>query len=380
MLPQQSLSVLSMTRNIFVRRAWSSVRVVGVLMLWAMTTAMAGSPCRVEQTSQTTSPMMVRILVGDCSDEDRRSLAISAQDVFVALQLGQGVELDGVTLTGDLMLDDLPLEPIPDEDQLPAFVRERFDRETLTEVRVVKGPLILRHVEVQGVLATNLLNRGYVIVQGPVSITGSTFQRSLDFSRTIFQDSVDFSENIIGYEGFFIQAVFLNHANFSHTAFGTHSRFHKAVFAGNALFQDAEFHGIAELLEVGFEKEADFSHAHFAQGTGFSGSQFREVPNFSDATFERETYFRFSQFEKGANFRGGVFLMAADFTEATFGGESDFSRVVFEEPPQFTDKGLANQFRFSNGLQDPKKQVGLFVLAGLFLVFLYFLWRKKKST
>ncbi|MFB3115328.1 MAG: hypothetical protein ACE1ZW_05050, partial [Nitrospirales bacterium] len=106
-----------------------------------MTTAMAGGPCRVEQTSQTTSLMLVRILVGDCSEKDRRSLAISAQDVFVALQLGQGVELDGVMLTGDLMLDDLPLEPIPDEDQLPAFVRERFDRESLIEVRVVKGPL-----------------------------------------------------------------------------------------------------------------------------------------------------------------------------------------------------------------------------------------------
>ena len=368
-----------MTRNILVSQAWASVRVVGVLMVWAMTTAMAGGPCRVEQTSQTTSPMMVRILIGDCSDEDRRLLAISAQDVFVALQLGQGVELDGVMLTGDLMLDDLPLEPIPDEDQLPAFVRERFDRESLIEVRVVKGPLILRDVEVEGVLATNLLNRGYVIVQGPVSITGSTFQRSLDFSRTIFQDSVDFSENTIGYEGFFIQAVFLKNANFTHTAFGTHSRFHKAVFAGDVLFQEAVFHGIAEFLEVGFEKEADFSNARFVQGTGFSGSHFREVPNFSEATFERETYFRFSKFAKGANFRGGVFRKAADFTEATFGGESDFSSVVFEEPPQFTDEGLANQFRSLNGLQDPKNQAGLFVIAGLFLVFFYFLLRKKRS-
>ena len=70
--------------------------------------------------------------------------------------------------------------------------------------------------------------------------------------------------------------------------------------------------------------------------------------------------------------------MAADFTEATFGGESDFSKVVFEEPPQFTDEGLANQFRSPNGLQDPKYQAALFVLAGLFLVFFYFLRRKKR--
>ncbi|MCH7614538.1 MAG: pentapeptide repeat-containing protein [Nitrospinae bacterium] len=324
--------------------------------------------------------MMVRILAGDCSQDERLALAVTAQEVLTALQARQGVELDGVTLTGDLMLDRLPLEPVPDEDTLPAFVKERFDRESLTEVRVVKGPLILRDVEVQGILATNLLNGGYVIVQGPVSITGSTFQRSVDFSRTIFQGHVDFSGTKIGYEGFFIQAVFLKNATFTQTAFGTHSRFHKAVFAGKALFQEAVFHGIAEFLEVGFEKEADFSNARFVQGTGFSGSQFREVPNFSEATFERETYFRFSQFEKGANFRGGVFRKAADFTEATFGGESDFSRVVFEEPPQFTDEGLANQFRSLNGLQNPKNQAGLFVIAGLFLVFFYFLLRKKKSN
>jgi len=273
-----------------------------------MTTAMAGGPCRLEQPSQTTSPMMVRILVGDCSDEDRRSLAISAQEVFVALQLGEGVELDGVTLTGDLMLDHLPLESISDKDQLSELVKERFDRESLTEIRVVKGPLILRNVEVQGIIATNLLNRGYVIVQGPVSITGSTVQRSVDFSRTIFKDPVDFSETQIGYEGFFIQAVFLNSANFSNTAFGTHSRFHKAVFAGKAMFADALFNGISEFLEVEFLKEADFANAQFVQGTGFSGSQFHEVPNFSETTFEGETYFRFSQFENRVNFRGSFDL------------------------------------------------------------------------
>lgn len=352
-------------------------RILGVLLLWVLTTAMAGGPCRVERPSQTNSSMMVRILVGDCSAEDRKSLAISAQEVFVALQLGQGVELNGVMLSGDLMLDELPLEPIPDYEQLPGIVKERFDREALKEVRVVRGPLILHHVEVEGILATNLLNRGYVIVQGPVSITESTFQRSIDFSRTIFLNPINFSENTIRFEGFFIQAMFLNGTNFSETVFGTHTRFHKAVFAGEAKFSDVIFNGISEFLEIGFLEVVDFSHSSFLQGTGFSGSEFHEVPNFSESTFERETYFRFSQFKKGANFRGGVFRKTADFTEATFGGESDFARVVFEEAPQFTDESLAEKFRPGDGLKNRNNLAGLFVLMGLFLVFFYFLFRKK---
>lgn len=366
-----------MNRHPFVVLGRFPWRILGVLLFWVLTTAMAGAPCRIEQPSQANSPMMVRILVGDCSAEDRKSLAISAQDVFVALQLSQGVELNGVRLTGDLMLDELPLEPIPSLEQLPQIVKERFDREALEEVRVVRGPLILHNVEVEGILATNLLNSGYVIVQGPVSITGSTFQRSVDFSRTIFLDPANFSENSISVEGFFIQSMFLNGANFSETIFGTHTRFHKAVFAGEAKFSDVVFNGVSEFLEIGFLEAVDFSHSSFLQGTGFSGSEFHEVPNFSESTFDREAYFRFSQFKKGANFRGSVFRKTADFTEATFGGESDFSKSVFEESPQFTDEGLAEQFRSGNGFQGTQSLAGLFVLMGLFLVFFYFLFRKK---
>ncbi len=347
-------------------------------LLWLLTTAMSNGPCRLEQPTQPASPMMVRILVGACSEEDRKSLAVSAEEVFTALEAGQGVELDGVMLRGDLMLDALPLEPISNSERLPALVQERLDQEKVTEVHIIKGPLIFRHVDVPGLLATNLVNRGYLIVQGPVSITKSTFDQSVDFSRVIFQEPFDFSDTLIGFEGFFIKTVFLKHANFSHTRFGTHSRFHKAIFVGTASFEGAEFRGLAELLEVGFHQEADFSHVRFSQGTGFSGSQFHEIPDFSDATFEWETFFRFTQFEKGGNFRGSTFRKTADFTEAPFGGESNFSRVIFEEAPQFTDKGLKDEFREGPGLWDPQNLVGLFVLAGLILVFFYFLYRRSE--
>ncbi|MDA0738366.1 MAG: hypothetical protein O3A59_05375 [Nitrospirae bacterium] len=367
-----------MNRTFSSKPTWGDNRVMALCLLWLLSTAMSSGPCRLEQPSQPSSHMMVRILVGDCSEEDRTLLAVSAKEVLAALQSGQGVELDGVRLHGDLMLDALPLEAIPKTEQLPALVKERFDHEQVTEVRIIKGPLIFRHVDIPGNLATNLVRSGYVIFQGPVSIIKSTFRKSVDFSRAIFQDQVDMAETTIGFEGFFIKAVFLNHVNFAHTLFGTHSRFHKAVFAETASFQEAQFQGLAELLEVEFHQKANFSQIRFALGTGFSGSQFLEVPNFSEAVFEGETFFRFTQFDKGGNFRGSAFRKTADFTEATFGGNSDFSRVDFEEAPQFTDEAVKDGLRRNPGLLDPQNLAGLFVLAGLILVFFYFLFRKRE--
>lgn len=362
----------------FFNYSWAYGRVVALGLLWLLTTAMSGGPCRLEQPSQPTPQIMVRLLVGDCSEDDQKLLAVSAQEVLAAIQAGQGVELDGVQIHGDLMLDALPLEAISNIEHLPALVKERFDQEQVTEVRIIKGPLTFRHVDIPGILATNLVHRGYLLIQGPVSITKSTFRQSVDFSRGIFHEPVDLSETTIDFEGFFIKAIFLKQVNFTQTRFGTHSRFHKSVFAGAASFQEAQFRGLAELLEVGFQQDANFSETRFTQGTGFSGSRFLEVPNFSEATFEAETFFRFTQFEKGGNFRGSTFRKTADFTEATFGGESDFSRAVFDETPQFTDEGLKDSFRGRRGLLDPENLAGLFVLAGLILVFFYFLFRKRE--
>ena len=365
-------------------RQWADGRYVFVCLLWVLTTAMAGGPCHIEQPSQPVAHMMVRVLVGDCSEKDRLTLAIPAQAVLRALQVGQGVKLEGVILTGDLLLDSLPLEPLAHQEHMPVVIQERIERERLTAVRRVNGPFLFHDVDVQGVLATNLVDRGLVIIHGPVSITSSIVRHSVDFSRAVFQGHVDFSKTTIGYEGFFIQAVFLKPAKFRHTQFGTHSRFHKAVFTEHVEFVKARFSGLAEFLEVRFDKETDFSNTHFVHGTGFSGSQFHEVPDFSETRFDGDTFFRFTQFEKGSNFRGGAFRKIADFTEAIFGGGSDFSRVVFEAPPQVTDEAVASQIHsgnsLGNSLEDLQNVTGIVILAGLCLVLCYVLFQKNERN
>ena len=316
-------------------------------------------------------------MTGTCSEEDRQALAVSADDVLTALQQGRGVVLKGVVLAGDLPLDRLSLEPFePGLIGHPAIV-ERIQSEQVSEVRVIHGPFMLEDVEVQGILATNLIKSGYMVVRGPVSLRGSTIQQSMDLSRMVFLERADFSDMHIGHEGFFIRAMFARDADFSRTAFGTHSRFHQARFLGKAAFTGAGFKGLAELLEVSFAEDAEFGRTRFFQGTGFSGSRFHKTLNLSGSRFDREVYFRFTEFRGHTDFHRALFRNTVDFTEARFQGDVDFREAVFEQPGLLTGIALPE----SGGKGGPTGRdrdffILLAILAVLWLLLLV-VWKKK---
>ena len=345
------------------------------VVVWVVASAMSWGVCRVDEG--TDPQVMVRDLKGTCGDEDRQALAVSADDVLTALRQGRGVVLKGVVLAGDLPLDRLSLQPFePGLVKHPAIV-ERIEAEQVSEVRVMHGPFMLEDVEVQGILATNLIEPGYIVVRGPVSLRGSTIRQSMDLSRMIFLDRADFSDLHIGHEGFFIRAMFVRGADFTRTAFGTHSRFHRARFLGKATFTGARFDGLAEFLEVSFAEDAEFARTRFLQGTGFSGSRFHKILDLSEARFDREAYFRFTEYLGQADFRRTLFRNTADFTEARFQGTVDFREAVFEHP------NLLSGVDFSelDGKGGPTGQdrdffILLFILAVLWLLLLV-VWKKK---
>ena len=336
---------------------------------------MSWGVCRVEEG--TDPRVMVRELKGTCGDEDRRALAVSADDVLTALDRDQGVVLKGVVLTGDLPLDRLRLQPFEPGLVRHAAITEQIEAERVSAVRVIDGPFILEDVEVQGILATNLVEPGYIVVRGPVSLRGSTFQRSMDLSRMVFLDRADFSGMHIGHEGFFIRAMFARDADFTRTAFGTHSRFHRARFLGKAAFTGARFHGLAEFLEVSFAEDAGFARTRFLQGTGFSGSRFHKTLDLSGARFDREVYFRFTEYQGDADFHRALFRNTADFTEARFRGDVDFREAVFEYPHLVSGVDLPGLgSRGGMSVRDRDFLLLLLILALLGLVLLA-VWKKK---
>ena len=366
-------------RRLMVMPTWSVSLLCAVVLVAG--SAMSWGVCRVEEG--TDPRVMVRELKGTCGDEERRALAVSADDVLTALDQDQGVVLKGVALAGDLPLDRLRLQPFePGLVRHPA-ITERIEAERVSAVRVIDGPFILEDVEVQGILATNPRFRGgkpekgYVVARGPVSLRGSTIRQSMDLSRMVFLDRADFSGMHVGYEGFFIQAMFARDADFTRTSFGTHSRFHRARFLGKAAFTGARFHGLAEFLEVSFAEDAGFARTRFLQGTGFSGSRFHKTLDLSEARFDREVYFRFAEYQGEADFHRAVFRNTADFTEARFRGSVDFREAVFEYPHLVSGVDLPDLgSQGGMSVRDRDFLLLLLILALLGLVLLT-VWKKK---
>ncbi|MEK7294795.1 MAG: pentapeptide repeat-containing protein [Nitrospirota bacterium] len=330
----------------------------------------AQSACVLERERPDQPAMFVRHFGSECTEQEREAQAVNADEVFAALKNGKGVDIDGATIVGDLFFDALPPVKAEAISNPPSLLRDALRVQQITEVRRLAGPIAITHSVVRGTIGMRLKD-GYVVVQGPVTLTGTTFERTADFSRMVFLGPVDCSEAVFLSQVFFIQALFAQPARFEKTAFGPHSRFHRSVFGESVSFLRAGFNGLAEFLEVTFEKEASFSRAYFKMGTGFSGSRFGGILDFSEALFEREAFFTFTVFEQDAYFRRSTFRGTADFSDAQFKGIDDFSKVMFDVQPSFARVQVSDARPSPGSLQDPRMMYGIAAVLAVFtLVFI----------
>jgi hypothetical protein len=350
-------------------RSWSALSTLA--LAWSVGTAdPSDAACTLTRSAE---GEYIRHLGRDCTPEQRDAQAVPAGELLAALQGGHGVDLAGVTVAGELNLDKLPEGTLTEEERGSPELRDLLAK--TPSLRVIGGPITIRESVVRGVIKTNLKD-GYLVIRGPVTIAGTTFEQPVDLSRTIFLGPVDATNAVFQREAFFIMARFEQPAQFVKTAFGPHSRFHKARFAQSASFVGAGFNGLAEFIQVSFSKEASFARALFKMGTGFSGSRFGGPLDFSEAVFERAVFFTYAVFEGDAYFRRATFRAEANFSDAEFKGVDDFSKAFFNTEPRFA-RVKANPDRSLSGLQDPWL---LYTIAGTMFVFavvFVFLLRKR---
>lgn len=311
---------------------------VGIFSLF-MCPLSARSECVVESVPAAVDAF-VKHLSQACTEQERLAHAIRAEEVLQAIQLGQEIDLVGVVVVGNLFLDQLPVVDVPVPEQLPPLIQELFASRGVTTLRVISRSISIRDSRVQGTIATRL-KEGYLLLRGPLTMTGTTCEGMVDLSHTLFSETVNLSDAAFRREGFFIQTLFNKPAQFERVAFGAHTRFHRARFGDMVTFGGAGFNGLAEFLEVVFDKGANFSRSNFKMGTGFSGAQFAGHLDFSDVFFERDVYFLFTRFARDATFRGATFRSQADFSDAEFDGLSDFSGASFTADPVFQRTKLA---------------------------------------
>jgi hypothetical protein len=288
--------------------------------------------CEFEPEGTKRTDVFARRLDRSCTPTDRERLAIQASEILGALAEGKGIDLASVVIQGDLDLENLPLRSTSELKPLRQALPDVLNG--VASVRVVARPLILRDSVVRGRLATNDVN-GTLVVQGPLTVTGTTFEQVVDLSRVVFAGSVDFSASTFKGEALFVQSRFTQPVRFVNTVFGSRARFHRARFDQPTSLRQARFNGFAELLEVQFEKEVDLSGATFGSGTGFSGSRFCGRADLSKTRFEREAYFLFAEFNGPVSFAEATFGFSVDFSDAKFQQDTSFSQTHFEQRPQF---------------------------------------------
>lgn len=320
--------------------------------------------CRVDSTPAGREAFMKHVSK-DCTDNERLAHAVHAQDILQAIRRGQEVDLLGVVVVGHLALDQLPEVDVPALGDLPPLIQDVLASRGINTVRVISRALSIRDSRVQGTIVTRL-REGYLLMQGPVTMTGTICEEMVDLSRTMFTETVNLSDAVFRREAFFLQTVFNRPARFERVAFGAHTRFHRAQFGETVTFERATFNGLAEFLEVAFNKEATFVRSNFKLGTGFSGDQFAARLNFSEARFEADVYFLFTRFAGDVSFRRSSFRGQADFSNAEFHGMADFTRTSFTLDPVFQRTRLSGSPPMRAEFQ---KSLTLYGIAASLLVF-----------
>ena len=319
----------------------------GLLCLFA---SPALASCLVDDAAPGTQGLFKIHLHPDCTKPERESRAVQASTLLAALKRGQSLDLDGAIVRGDLEFDSLPVA------LNPPVLEGILDLQN-KEIRVIAAELSLVNCVVQG----KILHRsadGTLVFSGPVTFTGTTFEQTVDLSRSVFTQPVTLSGAVFLAEAYFVQAQFLRDVSAEKTAFGRHTRFHRSRFYGPVTLQQSGFTGLAEFLEGRFDRDANFAQTYFKSGTGFSGSQFAQLADFSEALFDGDVFFTFTRFEGDTFFRRATFHATADFDDAQFNGREDFSKVFFEKGPQFARAKRSSQSP-SLGIENPQIQYAI---------------------
>lgn len=328
----------------------------GFVSFWPAAVSWGMADCQIEG-SKTQSSFTVHLGVG-CTEAEREARAIDGTSIIQALREGKTVDLSGVVVRGDVLFSDLPAGMLP-KDLESRVVGVEGD------IRMVPAAFTIVGSIVHGAIK-HASDSGRLVFNGPVNLSGSTFEQVVDLSRAVFVQPVTWSGAIFLRESYFVQGQFLADVFAERTAFGPHTRFHRSRFRGPATFQQSGFSGMAEFLEVEFDRTANFSGTYFKLGTGFSGSRFRQMADFSEAVFDREAFFTFTQFGGDAFFRRATFRSTADFDDARFEGRDDFEKVLFEGESKFSRVQRPSQRPGAIGIESPQVQYAITLALLLF--------------
>lgn len=264
----------------------------------------------------------------DACISDSTETSVKPDVILDCLRAGQPVNLDGITVEGDLELTSL--------------------NENSEQSIAISSPLIISNSHFTGSLISyNADTETVVLFQEPVDLRGSQFDGSVDFTGATFEDFAHF-ENIHFEAG----------ANFTQATFQNGSSFHKTIFNDSSSFMLASISGVLDFSEAQFFTLANFSWLRSTQSTDlllqtdivYAGARFNGGVYFIGAVFENPVLFNDAVFRRNTPDDAVLFTDATfttlDLTSATFNSaQLELSGLHYEEliMPNFHPSILATQ-------------------------------------
>jgi hypothetical protein len=224
---------------------------------------------------------------------------MSAKEVFEMIDKGQSVNLQDITIEGDLDLTELSNK---------RRNKKMGDESYTSNVTV---PLSFKNCTFKGdFIAYKHIDKktGKNFGEITVNWNGSGVTHTADFDKDVVFDDCKFK----GVSAF-KYSTFKEGAKFSASGFSQEANFKYASFDQNAFFDGCDFDKYASFKYTNFEKDADFYNVVFDGTADFKYTNFDMRSTFKNATFNGFGDFKYTNFDEKGNFSNTKFNSGSDF-------------------------------------------------------------------
>lgn len=228
---------------------------------------------------------------------------ISAKVIFDAIDKGQSVDYQDVTIVGNLDLTELS-----NKKRIKRAKSDYEEYKSNVEVPIsfknciFKGDFIAyKNIEDEKNRKIGNANINWTIGDGTTYTTD--FEKSVIIENCNFQGKSEFKYSDFAEKASFAGTKFAQSANFKYADFNQEINFAKCDFDEYANFKYSNFKQDADFFAVRFNNYADFKYSNFNDRVTFKSSTFKNQADFKYADFKYDTNFDNTKFSSGVDFK-----------------------------------------------------------------------------
>jgi uncharacterized protein YjbI with pentapeptide repeats len=229
---------------------------------------------------------------------------VSAKTIFDAIDKGQAVSYDGVTITGKLDLTELSNKQRLKKSKGYEEYKSNVEVPVSFKNCVFKDDFIAyKNSEntKSGKWGLGEKNGSWSIGDGETYTTD--FEKSVIFENCTFEGLSEFKYSDFADRASFAGTKFEKEANFKYAGFKKESNFANCTFSEYANFKYSNFKYDADFYSVAFRDYADFKYANFNERVTFKAASFNNHADFKYAEFKDTGNFDNTKFRSGVDMK-----------------------------------------------------------------------------